>query len=156
MEEVPRRDALRLAVGCGLVALDAQGCSAGRVVVGRQDRRSGHPSSGAVHSQTTRVIAEVSAIVAGAPLDVSAAAGAPAYLIRRGDSVRMLSATCTHAGCLVTWQKQRSQLVCPCHGGTYDGQGAVLSGPPPRPLDQLPVNIENGTVYLAAETPATP
>ena len=75
MEEVPRRDALRLAVGCGLVALDAQGCSAGRVVVGRQDRRSGHPSSGAVHSQTTRVIAEVSAIVAGAPLNVSAAAG---------------------------------------------------------------------------------
>jgi Rieske Fe-S protein len=155
MEDVPRRDALRLAVGCGLVALGAQGCSAGRAV-GQQDRRSGSPSSGAVHAGTPRVIAEVSAVLPGGALDVSAAAGAPAYLIRRGGSLRMLSAMCTHAGCLVTWQKQRSLFVCPCHGGTYDGQGAVLSGPPPRPLDQLPITVENGTVYLGAETPATP
>jgi len=30
MEEVPRRDALRLVAGCALVALGAPGCSAGR------------------------------------------------------------------------------------------------------------------------------
>jgi Rieske Fe-S protein len=155
MEELPRRDALRLAAGCALVSLGAQGCSAGRAA-GQQDRQGG-PSSGSVPvSPARRVVAEVSAVPPHGALDVSAAAGRPAYLIGSEGSVRMLSAMCTHAGCLVTWQKQRSQFVCPCHGGTYDGQGAVLSGPPPRPLDQLPINVENGTVYLSHETPATP
>lgn len=153
MEELPRRDALRLAAGCALVALGAQGCSAGRAA-GQQGRQGGSPSSGA--SPARRVVGEVSAVPPDGPLDVSAAAGKPAYLIHGEGSVRMLSVTCTHAGCRVTWQKQRSEFLCPCHGGTYDGQGAVLSGPPPRPLDQLPISVENGTVYLAADTPATP
>jgi Rieske Fe-S protein len=156
MEELPRRDALRLAAGCALVALGAQGCSAGRAA-GQQDRQGGSPSSGAVPaSPARRVVAEVSAVLPGGALDVSAAAGRPAYLIQSAGSVRMLSATCTHSGCLVTWQKQRSKFVCPCHGGTYDGQGAVVSGPPPRPLDQLPISVQNGNVYLASDTPATP
>jgi nitrite reductase/ring-hydroxylating ferredoxin subunit len=30
--------------------------------------------------------------------------------------------------------------------------GAVLSGPPPRPLDTLPVKVENDSVFVMFET----
>jgi cytochrome b6-f complex iron-sulfur subunit len=152
MEQVPRRDALRLAAGCGLVVLCAGGCSDNGAA--QQDHPSGSTSSGA--APTPRVVAEVSAVPPNAPLDVSAAAGKPAYLVRNQDSIEMLSGICTHTGCLVAWQEERSQFVCPCHGGTYDRLGAVVSGPPPRPLDQLPISVEGGTVYLAPDGSATP
>jgi cytochrome b6-f complex iron-sulfur subunit len=84
----------------------------------------------------------------GEAVDVSAAAGEPAYLIRSGDTIRALSATCTHARCTVAWQASSRQFRCPCHRGTYDSQGSVLSGPPPRALDELQIVVENGTAYL--------
>ena len=79
---------------------------------------------------------------------MSAAAGEPAYLIRSGDTIRALSATCTHARCTVAWQASSRQFRCPCHRGTYDSQGSVVSGPPPRALDELQIVVENGTAYL--------
>lgn len=148
MEGLSRREALRMTAGCGLVGLCAQGCSSR--AAGQQDNRGSPPSSGAAATpQRPRGLAAVSAVVPGRALDVSAAAGKPAYIVRRQDTVRMLSAICTHSGCLVAWNQETKHFVCPCHGGTYDLQGAVVSGPPPRPLDELPVTVENGKVYLA-------
>lgn len=95
-----------------------------------------------------RELAAVAAVPDGEAVDVSAAAGEPAYLIRRGDSIRALSATCTHARCTVAWQPSSRQFHCPCHRGSFDSQGSVLSGPPPRALDQLPIVVEDGTAYL--------
>jgi cytochrome b6-f complex iron-sulfur subunit len=106
-------------------------------------------------SPNRRAVAEVSAVPPDGALDVSATAGKPAYLIRRQDSIQMLSGVCTHAGCLVAWQEHSSRFVCPCHGGIYDRLGAVVSGPPPRPLGRLPISVEGGTVYLAPDVSAT-
>jgi menaquinol-cytochrome c reductase iron-sulfur subunit len=55
-------------------------------------------------------------------------------------AVRALSATCTHLGCQVRWDKEHFR--CPCHGGVYDASGKVVSGPPPRPLDSLDARID--------------
>jgi Rieske Fe-S protein len=149
MDGCSRRDALRLTAGCGLVALGAGGCSSSRAA-GQQDQRGESPSpGGATTTPTLRKLAAVSAVRPDAPLDVSAAAGRPAYLVGSPESLRLLSGTCTHGGCLVGWRDDRNRFLCPCHGGTYDVQGAVVSGPPPRPLDELPVRIASGTVYLA-------
>src|SRR5438105_3638760 len=49
----------------------------------------------------------------------------------------VLSSVCTHAGCSVTWHPERSQFLCPCHGGVFDGNGKSVAGPPPRPLTRL-------------------
>ena len=39
--------------------------------------------------------------------------------------------------------------VCPCHRGMFDAKtGAVLSGPPPRALDPLPVRVVEGAVQV--------
>jgi len=73
------------------------------------------------------------------------------YLIVRRDETRFfaLSATCTHSDvCLVEWDRERGQLICPCHRGVFDLQGNVVSGPPPRPLTQRPVIVRDGAVFV--------
>jgi cytochrome b6-f complex iron-sulfur subunit len=67
-------------------------------------------------------------------------AGEKVVVVRTGaDSFTVLSATCTHLGCLVSYQRQDEELACPCHGGRYDLNGNVLGGPPPDPLRTMAV-----------------
>lgn len=47
---------------------------------------------------------------------------------------------CSHLGCPVVYQAPSQSLECPCHEGAFDARtGAVLSGPPPRPLARIVV-----------------
>ena len=64
------------------------------------------------------------------------------FLVRDGDDVRALSATCTHLGCQVRWDRDAKRFLCPCHGGAYDAHGRVIEGPPPRPLDAVAVRVD--------------
>ncbi len=59
-----------------------------------------------------------------------------------------LSAVCSHTGCNVAWNEGEQLFVCPCHDGRYATNGEVVSGPPPRPLQELQVKLENGTVFV--------
>lgn len=77
------------------------------------------------------------------------------YIVVRRDEehYHALSATCTHSKiCLVEWDKERRQLVCPCHRGIFDLRGNVISGPPPRPLTPLDVMVRNGSLYVRIRT----
>lgn len=59
------------------------------------------------------------------------------------------SAICTHLSCVTFYRKDLDQIYCPCHDGRYDPyDGArVIAGPPPEPLPQYPVKIqEDGTI----------
>lgn len=64
------------------------------------------------------------------------------FLVRDGDTVTALSATCTHLGCQVRWDRDKKRFQCPCHGGAYDAQGRVIEGPPPRPLGTIDVRVD--------------
>jgi Rieske Fe-S protein len=61
---------------------------------------------------------------------------------------KVFSAVCSHTGCNVAWQPEDGQFVCPCHEGRYDIAGQVVSGPPPRPLNQLPTRVDNGQLLI--------
>ena len=66
----------------------------------------------------------------------------PVILVRAGEAdFRAFSATCTHLDCIVTYQKDKSDIYCNCHGGTYDLTGRNVAGPPPRPLNPYKVNL---------------
>lgn len=58
------------------------------------------------------------------------------------------SSVCTHLGCLVNWDNNKSEFLCPCHGGKFDINGTVIAGPPPMPLTRLPLEIKDGKVYV--------
>ena len=71
------------------------------------------------------------------------------YVVRKDEqTVRVLSNICTHLGCRVTWHSDIEHYVSPCHNGHFDLLGSVISGPPPRPLDEFTTKIENGNLLI--------
>jgi len=74
------------------------------------------------------------------------------YVVRRiNNEVRVFSDICTHLGCRVSWHPDQEHYISPCHDGHFDLLGNVVSGPPPRPLDEFVTHIENG--YLVVSLP---
>jgi menaquinol-cytochrome c reductase iron-sulfur subunit len=70
------------------------------------------------------------------------------WLIRTGDAVRALSTVCPHAGCAVDWQKEQARFGCPCHDSAFRSDGERVSGPSPRPMDPLEVEVNDGRVRV--------
>lgn len=73
------------------------------------------------------------------------------YIDREGEGYRALLSTCSHLGCKVNWDEGVKEYRCPCHGGAYDREGRVLGGPPPRPLQRLPVRVNEQTSEIEVE-----
>jgi menaquinol-cytochrome c reductase iron-sulfur subunit len=70
-----------------------------------------------------------------------------------GEEFTVYNGRCTHLGCGFGFDKESKRFKCPCHQGVFDVQsGAVLAGPPPRPLDRLETKIEGGNLYCAFRT----
>lgn len=73
----------------------------------------------------------------------------PIIVINRpGKGFVALSKVCTHLGCLVEYEKDKNRLICPCHAGTFDLEGNVLSGPPPRPLSKVALKVEGEQLII--------
>ena len=62
-----------------------------------------------------------------------------------------LSNVCTHLGCKVRWVGDEETFFCPCHNATFSKNGQVLTGPPPSPLDQYEVRVEEGQIQVQLE-----
>ncbi|HKZ44109.1 MAG TPA: Rieske (2Fe-2S) protein [Anaerolineales bacterium] len=73
----------------------------------------------------------------------------PALVINLDGELKAYSAVCTHFACLVKWDKESGELVCPCHEGTFNASdGSVISGPPPTPLLKLETEINEGNIFV--------
>ncbi len=65
-----------------------------------------------------------------------------------------VSSACTHTGCEVSgWQRETSELVCPCHGSRFDVLDAarVLLGPATKPLAFLPIELRTDVFHVAGK-----
>jgi cytochrome b6-f complex iron-sulfur subunit len=70
------------------------------------------------------------------------------FIISSSEGIAVLSAVCSHLGCLVNYRKETREFVCPCHGGKYDISGRNIAGPPPAPLTKYPIEVRNGVVMV--------
>jgi Rieske Fe-S protein len=79
----------------------------------------------------------------------SAEANKKLLAVRQPDgSVLALSPKCPHQGCEVAWDQGSKTFVCPCHYGTFDVSGKLLSGPPPHGLDRLTSRVEGSKLFV--------
>ena len=66
-----------------------------------------------------------------------------------GEKFKAYNGHCTHLGCSYIYDKNLQHFFCPCHRGQFDVKtGDVLAGPPPRPLDELQVEIRDSAVFV--------
>lgn len=73
------------------------------------------------------------------------------FLVNLGKEYKVFSGTCTHLGCKVRWEGHKQRFFCPCHKGIFSSDGKVISGPPPRPLDEFKVEVDREFVYMWIE-----
>ena len=53
--------------------------------------------------------------------------------------VYALNPVCTHAKCVVDWNRAEKSWDCPCHGARYNLNGEVLTGPAHRGLEKVEI-----------------
>ncbi len=75
--------------------------------------------------------------------------GHPILVVRSTESeFRAFSSVCSHLGCIVQWEVSSRTFKCPCHAGTFSGEGKVLSGPPPSALIAYETFVAGGKVNV--------
>jgi cytochrome b6-f complex iron-sulfur subunit len=113
---------------------------------GDQGGKSSDKGSQAASSSDEAAIAAESDVAPGSAVTFKDA-GSPAVLVHldSGDFVAY-SAVCTHQGCTVAYKN--GQLACPCHGSVFDPAdgAAVIAGPAPKPLAEIPVKVQGGDI----------
>jgi menaquinol-cytochrome c reductase iron-sulfur subunit len=71
------------------------------------------------------------------------------YVVKGSDArLRVLSAVCPHLGCSIGWSEDKRQFICPCHNGVFAPDGTLISGPPPRGMDELDAMVEDGRLKV--------
>ena len=76
----------------------------------------------------------------------------PAIIVNTKDKGFLaFSRVCTHLGCLVKYDQERQVFICPCHAGTFDLEGNVISGPPPKPLPRFFVRVVGNNLVIGAK-----
>lgn len=139
-EKLERRGVIiALAMAAGLVASYGTAAVYGlRYLFGRQ----------APARKINVLVAAVDDVLEGRSLLREDLSGRKFLLIRREESIRAFSTTCTHLGCQVHWKPEKKTFFCPCHDGVFDADGNPISGPPPSPLAQYNVEIRGSSIFV--------
>lgn len=59
--------------------------------------------------------------------------------------------TCRHKKCTVEYKTDEHIFLCPCHDGTYNDKGDVVSGPPKQPLLRYKTESRKGQLWVLNE-----
>jgi len=74
----------------------------------------------------------------------------PAILINTAKGIlKAFTAVCTHLNCTVQYSPEAGHIWCACHNGRFDLNGKVISGPPPRPLEEYNVNVAGEDIIVS-------
>jgi Rieske Fe-S protein len=74
----------------------------------------------------------------------------PIIVIRLSETeVMALSSKCTHLFCELPLPVD-GVMICPCHKGRFNTSGAVLKGPPKKPLARFEIVLQGNTITISA------
>jgi len=122
---------------CGLLALTGCGSAAPTRRPGAGSARAGDRIAGLADVPTG----------SGALVDLPG--DGQLLLVRSADGVRAFNPACPHQGTVVD-PPAAGVITCPTHRSAFDPQtGAVLSGPSPKGLAEVPVRVSGEDVLLA-------
>jgi Rieske Fe-S protein len=66
------------------------------------------------------------------------------FVLRDTGGLYAVSAICPHQGCTIDFYADVDSFRCPCHGSTFDANGARTGGPAPRSLDHFALCVSGG------------
>ena len=72
-------------------------------------------------------------------------------VVRSPDNPQNLVAvdpTCTHRGCMTSWDNDNQSYNCPCHGAKFDAYGNGISGLSRNPLKTYAATIRGNSVLV--------
>lgn len=108
------------------------------------------------NAEPLQAVGQVSDFEEGTPKFVaykSSTADEGVYVVNLGSEGWLaLDFHCTHLQCGVNYIDAVKKFMCPCHGGVYDIQGRVLSGPPPKNLPRRVIRIQGDSVMVGGIT----
>jgi Rieske Fe-S protein len=95
-------------------------------------------------------------LVPGTPTEVpftltsgSATVAGSTWLVKQASGdITAFDPRCTHGLCRYDWSAGSARFICYCHDGQFALDGAVLAGPPPRPLNQFPVRLVGDVIEV--------
>lgn len=68
-------------------------------------------------------------------------------IINKEYKTKVLSSRCTHLGCKIDKAKN-GQVICPCHGSTFNLDGNATKGPAIRPLEEKKFEIDESNTII--------
>lgn len=68
-------------------------------------------------------------------------------IIIKGEKPLVFSARCPHLGCRIN-KLEGDLLMCPCHGSSFQLNGAVSRGPAPHSLQEIEHTFDPSTRQL--------
>jgi len=144
-----RRLLARLGIFVGSVSAAIVGIPSIAFLLGLRKAPEVWRSLGAADSFQVGQTVEVS-FLDSSPLPWSGVTAKTAAWLRRENPEQFIAfaINCTHLGCPVRWLPNADLFMCPCHGGVFYKNGAVASGPPPKPLVTYPVRVRDGMVEI--------
>ncbi len=71
-------------------------------------------------------------------------------VINNEKETHVLTSRCTHLGCKIN-SYSGSDLLCPCHGSSFDFNGNVKKGPALKPLEKLKFDFDEGSGNLTVK-----
>ena len=95
-------------------------------------------------------LADITPMQPGAVLEIKPGKTYPDLLLTPDGmgSFKVVTAHCTHKGCVVDYDAAHSMWTCPCHGSKYGADGQVVEGPAKDPLLLPPTRIDNDALVV--------
>ena len=72
------------------------------------------------------------------------------FLVKKSATrIAVLSQTCPHVGCKLSFNDKTNEFDCPCHASSFSIDGKKLKGPAPRDMYAADFQVVNGEVVVS-------